>query len=84
MNSWGVHWGEKGLFRIRRGTNECQIEDEIAAGTPSSLPSLSSPDAASVSRIEKTEVVDEVRVEAKGVQQWWQLQRWRQQRGIVV
>jgi len=32
--SWGVHWGEGGLFRIRRGTNECEIEDEVAAGIP--------------------------------------------------
>jgi len=29
-----VHWGENGLFRIRRGTNECEIEDEVAAGVP--------------------------------------------------
>jgi cathepsin B len=34
VNSWGVHWGEHGLFRIRKGTNECGIEDEIAAGIP--------------------------------------------------
>jgi hypothetical protein len=34
VNSWGKHWGESGLFRIRRGANECGIEDEVAAGTP--------------------------------------------------
>ena len=32
VNSWGTEWGEGGLFRIRRGTNECDIEDEVAAG----------------------------------------------------
>ena len=32
VNSWGPAWGEGGLFRIRRGTNECDIEDEVAAG----------------------------------------------------
>jgi len=31
-NSWGDDWGEKGFFRIRRGTNECDIETEIATG----------------------------------------------------
>jgi len=31
-NSWGEEWGENGFFRMRRGTNECGIETEIAAG----------------------------------------------------
>jgi len=25
-NTWGPHWGEKGYFRIQRGTDECGIE----------------------------------------------------------
>ena len=33
-NSWNEDWGDKGFFRIYRGSNECGIEDEIVAGTP--------------------------------------------------
>lgn len=28
-NSWGPDWGEGGYFRIRAGTNECEIENEV-------------------------------------------------------
>ncbi|XP_060846919.1 cathepsin B-like cysteine proteinase 3 [Rhopalosiphum padi] len=34
VNSWGEQWGDKGLFKIRRGTNECGIEDSSTAGVP--------------------------------------------------
>jgi len=33
-NSWGSNWGENGSFRILRGSNECSIEDNVAAGLP--------------------------------------------------
>jgi len=32
-NSWNEDWGEQGFFRIKRGTDECGIEDYIVAGT---------------------------------------------------
>jgi len=31
-NSWNTDWGEKGFFRILRGSDECGIEDNIVAG----------------------------------------------------
>jgi len=31
-NSWNTNWGEKGFFKIRRGTNECGIEAQVIAG----------------------------------------------------
>jgi len=31
-NSWNEDWGEQGFFRIRRGTDECGIEDSVVAG----------------------------------------------------
>ncbi|XP_074600708.1 cathepsin B-like [Brevipalpus obovatus] len=33
-NSWGSDWGDKGYFKIRRGTNECGIEYDVNAGLP--------------------------------------------------
>jgi hypothetical protein len=27
-NTWGVHWGEHGFMKIRKGTNECGLESE--------------------------------------------------------
>ncbi|XP_064596864.1 dipeptidyl peptidase 1-like [Liolophura sinensis] len=33
-NSWGEKWGEKGYFRIRRGTDECSMESMAVAVTP--------------------------------------------------
>lgn len=30
-NTWGPDWGEKGYFRIRAGTNECEIEEKVYA-----------------------------------------------------
>jgi cathepsin B len=31
-NSWNVQWGAQGYFKIRRGTDECGIEDGVVAG----------------------------------------------------
>jgi len=28
-NSWNPYWGEKGYFRIKRGNNECGVEDGV-------------------------------------------------------
>ncbi len=33
-NSWGEEWGEKGFFRIRRGTDELAMESMSVAATP--------------------------------------------------
>jgi cathepsin B len=37
-NSWNPDWGEKGFFRIIRGTDDCGFEDEVNGGTPKSFP----------------------------------------------
>eukprot|EP01065_Artemidia_motanka_P004772 TRINITY_DN1227_c0_g1_i1.p2 TRINITY_DN1227_c0_g1~~TRINITY_DN1227_c0_g1_i1.p2 ORF type:complete len:555 (+),score=222.35 TRINITY_DN1227_c0_g1_i1:135-1667(+) len=34
VNSWTNQWGDQGLFKIRKGNNECGIEDGATAGTP--------------------------------------------------
>lgn len=34
-NQWNRGWGDDGYFMIRRGTNECGIEDDVVAGSPS-------------------------------------------------
>lgn len=31
-NSWGTDWGQKGLFKLRRGANECLLEELVVAG----------------------------------------------------
>jgi len=33
-NSWNTDWGNNGFFKIRRGTDECGIEDDMTAGKP--------------------------------------------------
>jgi len=33
-NSWTTYWGDKGFFKILRGSDECGIEDDTAAGHP--------------------------------------------------
>ena len=33
-NSWNAAWGDAGFFKIKRGTNECQIEDAVLNGGP--------------------------------------------------
>ena len=32
-NSWNPYWGEKGYFRIKRGTDECGIESSVTASS---------------------------------------------------
>ncbi|XP_064460529.1 cathepsin B-like [Ornithodoros turicata] len=33
-NSWNTDWGDKGYFKILRGSDECGIEDSVYAGIP--------------------------------------------------
>lgn len=34
VNSWNRDWGDNGTFKIRRGTNECRIDNSTTAGVP--------------------------------------------------
>lgn len=34
VNSWNEEWGDKGFFKILRGTNDCGIENNAYAGEP--------------------------------------------------
>ncbi|KAK2418935.1 Cysteine proteinases superfamily protein [Trifolium repens] len=34
-NQWNTNWGDDGYFKIKRGTNECGIEEDVTAGLPS-------------------------------------------------
>lgn len=38
-NSWGNTWGDKGYFKILRGENHCEIEENVFTGIPN-IPSL--------------------------------------------
>lgn len=38
-NSWGVDWGDKGYFKILRGENHCEIEENVFTGIPN-IPSI--------------------------------------------
>jgi C1A family cysteine protease len=33
-NSWGTDWGDDGYFKILRGFNECNIEENVITGIP--------------------------------------------------
>jgi cathepsin B len=33
VNSWNEGWGDNGTIRILRGSNECEIEENVVAGT---------------------------------------------------
>jgi Papain family cysteine protease len=33
-NSWGTKWGDNGYFKIKRGTNECEIESNVVVALP--------------------------------------------------
>lgn len=33
-NSWGTEWGDNGYFRMIRGINNCQLEENVITGVP--------------------------------------------------
>jgi cathepsin B len=33
-NSWGEEWGDKGYFKMIRGVNNCEIEENVITGIP--------------------------------------------------
>lgn len=33
-NSWNETWGDNGFFKMKRGTNECNIEESVSTGIP--------------------------------------------------
>ena len=33
-NSWGTEWGDNGYFKMIRGKNSCEIENNVVSGTP--------------------------------------------------
>jgi len=33
-NSWGLEWGDNGYFKMIRGINDCEIEENVITGVP--------------------------------------------------
>lgn len=33
-NSWGVDWGDNGFFKMVRGSNNCELEENVISGVP--------------------------------------------------
>lgn len=33
-NSWGTNWADKGYFKMARGTNDCELEENVITGIP--------------------------------------------------